>query len=86
MSRQLLAVVLVAVFAGTAFGFAMGSASEPQRADAATSADIVAELKKLNAKVNTLNKNTGKTQQAQGTVRGLLTIICDYTASIDCSP
>ena len=86
MSRQLLAIVLVAVFAGTAFGFAMGSASEPQSADAATSADIVKQLKKVNGKLDTLNKNTGTTQQAQGSVRGLLTIICDYTASIDCSP
>jgi hypothetical protein len=86
MSRQLLVVILVAVFAGTAFGFALGATSEPQRADAATSADIVKELRKVNSKLSTLNKNTGQTQQDQGTVRGLLTIICDYTASIDCSP
>jgi hypothetical protein len=33
-----------------------------------------------------INSKLGRKQQSQGSVRGLLTIICDYTASIDCSP
>ncbi len=37
------------------------------------------DLDKLNAQV-------GNTQTAQGSVGGLLTIICDYTASISCKP
>lgn len=88
MSRQLLTVVIVAVLAGSAFGFALAEASNPASADAAatTNAQIVTELKKVNAKLATLNRQTGTTQTAEGSVRGLLTIICDYTASIDCTP
>jgi hypothetical protein len=87
MSRQLLTVVIVAVLAGSAFGFALAEASNPPSADAATTnSQIVTELKKVNAKLATLNRQTGTTQTAEGSVRGLLTIICDYTASIDCSP
>jgi hypothetical protein len=94
MSRNLLAVVLVAVLAGSAFGFALGGASNPPSASAASAdSQIVAQLKKLNAKVSATNSNLaalrdqiGSTQTAPGSVRGLLTIICDYTASISCKP
>ena len=87
MSRQLLTVVIVAVLAGSAFGFALAEASNPPSAEsAATNAQIVTELKKVNAKLATLNRQTGTTQTAEGSVRGLLTIICDYTASISCKP
>jgi hypothetical protein len=101
MTKQLLAVALAAVFAGTLFGFALAGASSPPTADAAASSQIVKQLKRLNSKVratnakldalsatnaklDTLNTRIGDTQTTQGTVRGLLTIICDYTASIDC--
>ena len=87
MSRQLLTVVIVAVLAGSAFGFALAEASNPPSADAATTnSQIVTELKKVNAKLATLNRQTGTTQTAEGSVRGLLTIICDFTASISCKP
>ena len=87
MSRQLLAVVIVAVLAGSAFGFALAEASNPPSADAAsTNTQLVTELKKVNAKLATLNRQTGTSQTAEGSVRGLLTIICDYTASISCKP
>jgi len=105
MSRQLLAVVLVAVVAGTLFGFALAGASSPPSADASANSRMIAQLKRLNAnvsavktkldtlnayvsagntKLDTLNTRIGETQTTQGTVRGLLTIICDYTASVDC--
>ena len=91
MSRQLLAVVLVAVVAGTVFGFALAGASSPPSADASANARMITQLKRLNAnvsavntKLDTLNTRIGETQTTQGTVRGLLTIICDYTASVDC--
>jgi flagellar basal body-associated protein FliL len=85
MTRQLLIVVLVAVALSTAIGFALGSAAAPQSADAAsTNTQIVSQLKQLNANVRNLNGKIGANQTDQGTVRGLLTIICDYTASIPC--
>jgi outer membrane murein-binding lipoprotein Lpp len=105
MSRQLLAVVLVAVVAGTLFGFALAGASSPPSADASANSRMITQLKRLNAKVSavntkldtlntnvsavntkldTLNTRIGEAQTTQGTVRGLLTIICDYTASVDC--
>ena len=91
MSRQLLAVVLVAVVAGTLFGFALAGASSPPSADASANSRMIAQLKRLNAnvsavntKLDTLNTRIGEAQTTQGTVRGLLTIICDYTASVDC--
>ena len=87
MSRSLLAIVLVAVLAGTAFGFALAGASNPPAADAAsTNAQIVTQLKRLNSKVDKLNTQIGTTQTAKGSVRGLLTTICDYTASVSCQP
>jgi hypothetical protein len=92
MSRQLLAVIIIAVLAGTAFGFALAGASSPPAADAAsTNSQILTQLKKqtktlsaINSKLATLNTQMGTTQTADGSVRGLLTIICDYTASISC--
>jgi len=98
MSRQLLAVVLVAVVAGTLFGFALAGASSPPSADASANSRMITQLKRLNAnvsavnanvsavntKLDTLNTRIGEAQTTQGTVRGLLTIICDYTASVDC--
>jgi peptidoglycan hydrolase CwlO-like protein len=87
MAKQLLAVVVVAVMISSAIGFALGTASNPQNAGAASasaSSRVVTQLKKLNNKVATLNTRIGEQQQSQGSVRGLLTIICDYTAPIDC--
>jgi peptidoglycan hydrolase CwlO-like protein len=84
MAKQVIALVLIAVLVSTATGFALGAASNPQRAGAATSSEVVTQLKRLNNKVKTLNVQIGEQQQSKGSVRGLLTIICDYTASIDC--
>ena len=94
MTRQLLAVVLVAVVLSTAIGFTLGWASSPESANAATgNAEVIKQLKRLNVQVNTLNmkmttlnSRIGDTQTAEGSVRGLLTIICDYTAPINCKP
>jgi hypothetical protein len=88
MSRHKLAFVLVTVVLSAAIGFALGWAASPDNANAAPtgSAEVVKQLKKLNSQIRMLNARTGDTQTAQGTVRGLLTIICDYTAPIDCKP
>jgi peptidoglycan hydrolase CwlO-like protein len=94
VTRQLLAVVFVAVVLSTAIGFTLGSASSPESANAATgNAEVIKQLKRLNVqvntlntKMNTLNSRIGDTQTADGSVRGLLTIICDYTAPINCKP
>ncbi len=87
MTRQLLAVVLVTVVLSTAIGFALGWAASPQSANAATgNAEVIKQLKRLNTQMNGLNSRIGDTQTAEGSVRGLLTIICDYTAPINCKP
>jgi hypothetical protein len=87
MTRQLLAVVVVAVVLSTAVGFTLGWVSNPQSANAATgNAEVIRQLKRLNVQMGSLNSRTGDTQTSDGTVRGLLTIICDYTASISCKP
>jgi len=94
VTRQLLAAVFVAVVLSTAIGFTLGSESSPESANAATgNAEIIKQLKRLNVqvntlntKMNTLNSRIGDTQTAEGSVRGLLTIICDYTAPINCKP
>ena len=87
MTRQLLAVVVVAVVLSTAIGFTLGWVSNPQSANAATgNAEVVRQLKKLNVQMAALNTKTGDTQQSEGSVRGLLTIICDYTAPVNCKP
>jgi hypothetical protein len=86
-TRQLFAVVLVAVVLSTAIGFTLGWASNPESANAATGqAEVIRQLKRLNVQVNALNSKTGDTQTSEGSVRGLLTIICDYTAPINCKP
>jgi hypothetical protein len=47
-------------------------------------AHVVAELKRTTAQVTAVNTKLGASQQVQGSVRWLLTTICNYTASIDC--
>ena len=85
MTRQMLAVVLVAVFLSTVIGFTLGWVSSPENANAATpQTEMIRQLKRLNVQMNALNSKTGDTQTSEGSVRALLTIICDYTASIDC--
>jgi hypothetical protein len=82
MRRQLIAVIVVVAALSASIGYGLGSASSPQAADAASasqSSAIVDQLKAINTKL-------GKTQTSKGSVRGLLSIICDYTASIDCTP
>jgi hypothetical protein len=86
MTKQLLVVVVVAVVLSTVIGFTLGWVSNPQSANAATNADVVRQLKKLNVQMVALNSKTGDTQTTDGSVRGLLTIICDYTAPINCKP
>jgi peptidoglycan hydrolase CwlO-like protein len=90
MTRQLLAVVLITVFLSTAIGFTIGWAANPESANSANSAtpqqQMVKQLKMLNSQVAALNAKTGNTQTATGSVRGLLTIICDYTAPVNCKP
>jgi hypothetical protein len=87
MTRQIFAVLLVAVSLSTAVGFALGSATRPEPADAASgNAEVVRQLKKVNANLRGVNARLGQGQASKGSVRGLLTIICDYTASIDCGP
>jgi hypothetical protein len=82
MMKQLVALVVVVAALSASIGYGLVSATSPEDADAASasqSSAIVAQLKAINTKL-------GRTQTSQGSVRGLLTIICDYTASIDCSP
>jgi hypothetical protein len=87
-TKQLLVVVVVAVVLSTAIGFTLGWVSNPQSANAGTTgnAEVVRQLKKLNVQMGSLNSKTGDTQTTDGSVRGLLTIICDYTAPINCKP
>jgi hypothetical protein len=47
---------------------------------------MIRQLKRLNVQMNALNSKTGDTQASEGSVRALLTIICDYTAPINCKP
>ena len=96
MTRQLLAVVFIAVFLSTAIGFTIGWAASPENANATNAAtgqaEVIKQLKRLNVQMGALNSQMGalnsKTgdQTATGSVRGLLTIICDYTAPINCKP
>lgn len=89
MTRQLLVVVLITVFLSTAIGFTIGWAANPESAKGASATpqqEMVKQLKKLNSQVAALNEKTGDTQTAFGSVRGLLTIICDYTAPVNCKP
>ena len=94
MTRQTLTAVVVAAVLSTVIGFALGWAASPEAANAATpQTEMVRQLKRLNvqmgalnAKTAALNSKTGDTQTAEGSVRALLTIICDYTAPINCKP
>jgi hypothetical protein len=87
MTRQMLATVLVAVVLSTVFGFTLGWLSSPENANAATpQTEMVRQLKRLNVQMAALNSKTGDTQTSEGSVRALLTIICDYTAPINCKP
>jgi hypothetical protein len=82
MKRQLIAVIVVVAALSASIGYGLGSAASPQAADAASASQstaIVDQLKRINSKL-------GSTQTSKGSVRGLLTIICDYTASISCTP
>jgi hypothetical protein len=82
MRRQLITFVVVVAALSASIGYGLGSATSPQPADAASASQnsaIVDQLKRINSKL-------GRTQTSNGSVRGLLTIICDYTASIDCKP
>jgi hypothetical protein len=85
----MLTAVLVAVFLSTVIGFTLGWVSSPENANAnATTGqtEVVRQLKRLNAQMAALNTKTGDTQTSEGSVRALLTIICDYTAPINCKP
>lgn len=87
MTRQLLTVVFITVILSTAIGFMLGWAASPENANAATpQQEMVRQLKRLNVQMAALNTKTGDTQTSEGSVRGLLTIICDYTAPINCKP
>jgi hypothetical protein len=87
MTRQLLAVVFITAVLSTVIGFTIGWAASPENANAATGqAEVIRQLKRLNVQMGALNAKTGNTQTEEGTVRGLLTIICDYTAPINCKP
>ena len=84
MRKQLIIVVVVVAALSASIGYGLGSATSPEAADAASAtasqnSAIVDQLKAINSKL-------GRTQTSKGSVRGLLTIICDYTASISCKP
>lgn len=82
MKRQLIAVIVVVAALSASIGYGLGSAASPQAADAASASQSTAIVDQLKA----INSKLGKTQTSRGSVRGLLSIICDYTASIDCTP
>jgi hypothetical protein len=87
MTRQMLTAVVVAVVLSTVIGFALGWAASAEDASAATpQTEMVRQLKRLNVQMAALNSKTGDTQTSEGSVRALLTIICDYTAPINCKP
>jgi hypothetical protein len=77
----------LAAILSTVIGFALGWAASPEAANAATpQTEMVRQLKRLNVQMAALNNKTGDTQTSEGSVRALLTIICDYTAPINCKP
>jgi hypothetical protein len=87
MTRQTLTAVVLAAVLSTVIGFALGWAASPEPANAATpQTEMVRQLKRLNVQMAALNNKTGDTQTSEGSVRALLTIICDYTAPINCKP
>ena len=82
MRRQLIAVIVAVAALSASIGYGLGSATSPQAADAASASQNTAIVNQLKA----INSKLGRTQTSRGSVRGLLTIICDYTASISCTP
>lgn len=87
MTRQTLTAVVLAAVLSTVIGFALGWVASPEAANAATpQTEMVRQLKRLNVQMAALNSKTGDTQTSEGSVRALLTIICDYTAPINCKP
>ena len=90
MSKQGIAALAVAATFGSAAGFGLASGPQPAGA-AAGNADVVKQLKIANKRlasidtgVQQLSEKIGTTQASKGSVRQLLTLICDYTASVDC--
>ena len=82
MRKQLIVVVVLVAALSASIGYGLGAATSPPAANAASasqSSEVVDQLRAINAKL-------GRRQTSRGSVRGLLTIICDYTASIDCTP
>ena len=82
MRKQLVTVVVVVAALSASIGYGLGSATSPEPADAASASQTSAIVDQLKA----INSKLGKTQTSRGSMRGLLSIICDYTASIDCTP
>ena len=82
MRKQLVTVVVVVAALSASIGYGLGSATSPEPADAASASQTSAIVDQLKA----INSKLGKTQTSKGSMRGLLSIICDYTASIDCTP
>lgn len=82
MRKQLVTLVVVVAALSASIGYGLGSATSPQTADAASASQSTAIVDQLKA----INSKLGRTQTSKGSVRGLLTIICDYTASISCKP
>ena len=93
MTRQLLAAVFVAVVLGTAIGFTLGSEASPESANAATgNAEVIKQLKRINVQMGTLKRkehaehaNRRHADSKEASAR-CSTIICDYTAPINCKP
>jgi hypothetical protein len=82
MRKQLIVVVVLVAALSASIGYGLGTVTSPPAADAASasqSSEVVDQLRAINAKL-------GRRQTSRGSVRGLLTIICDYTASISCTP
>lgn len=82
MRKQLVTVAVVVAALSASIGYGLGSATSPEPADAASASQTSAIVDQLKA----INSKLGKTQTSKGSMRGLLSIICDYTASIDCTP
>ncbi|HET8822286.1 MAG TPA: hypothetical protein VFM57_12115 [Thermoleophilaceae bacterium] len=82
MRKQLIVIVVLVAALSASIGYGLGAATSPPAANAASasqSSEVVDQLRAINAKL-------GRRQTSRGSVRGLLTIICDYTASISCTP
>lgn len=82
MRKHIVTVVVVVAALSASIGYGLGSATSPEPADAASASQTSAIVDQLKA----INSKLGRTQTSKGSVRGLLSITCDYTASIDCTP